>query len=129
MMVSRVAACLSTCLREGVFPRAWKKANLVLVPKGKVQNEGLPKFRPICLLDEIGKVFKRIIAHRLKMHMEDHPKAQLSSFQYGFRKGKSTCDAFMEVQCIVTLTTEEGYCDSDKFGHRKRLQFSPLAFY
>lgn len=47
------------------MPRTWKKANLVLIPKGKISGIRLPKVRPICLLNEIGKTFERVIADRI----------------------------------------------------------------
>lgn len=43
------------CLIEGEFPEEWKCANLALIPKmGGTKNikVGLPKVRPICLLNE-----------------------------------------------------------------------------
>lgn len=61
-MIDRVLVCFNACMREGVFPGVWKRAKLALIPKGVAQDEGLPKIRPICLLDEIGKVFEYIIA-------------------------------------------------------------------
>lgn len=42
---------------------------LVLVPKGG-REKGIPSaYRPIRLLDEIGKIFERIIADRLVQHL------------------------------------------------------------
>ncbi|KMQ83740.1 reverse [Lasius niger] len=52
------------CLRSGVSPVAWKRANLALIPKASkpgAPKGRLPKVRPICLLDDIGKAFERII--------------------------------------------------------------------
>lgn len=102
-------------MREGVFPGAWKRAKLALIPKGVAQDEGLPKIRPICLLDEIGKIFEYIIAERIKLWMKENPKARLSKSQYGFREGKSTCDVLLEVQRIVSKTTRDGSWRWGKF--------------
>lgn len=78
---ARLWACFNACLREGVFPSAWKRANLVLIPKGdKGSVAGLPKVRPICLLDEIGKLFERVIADRLLEWLDDNPDVSLSPF-------------------------------------------------
>lgn len=72
-MVVRFAACFNQCFKEGSFPRDWKKAVLVLIPKGdgNIEDE-LPKVRPICLLDEMGKLLERIIAQRLNMWMDEN---------------------------------------------------------
>lgn len=57
------------CLIRGEFPLSWKSANLVLIPKENKSSpsEGLPKVRPICLLNEIGKTFERVIAERISL--------------------------------------------------------------
>lgn len=101
-MMIQISGCFALCLREG---EDWKGAKLVLIPKGKhqkIEKEELPKVRPICLLDEVGKAFERIIAERIKDWMKQHPEAQVSKFQYGFMEGRSTSDALIEVQRIVT---------------------------
>lgn len=109
IMIQRVVACLNVCLREGVFPENWKRANLVLIPKeGKVSDSGLPKVRPICLLDEAGKTFERVIAERLNHWMELNPEAGLSENQFGFRKKLSTCDAIAKVKSITESAVGEG---------------------
>lgn len=53
-------------MHEGIFPSVWKKAKVILISKGEIQAVGPPKVRPICLLDEIGKIFKRVIVARIK---------------------------------------------------------------
>jgi len=60
-----VASLYNTCLLEGTFPDRWKRQKLLLLPKpGKPAGE-TSSYRPICLLDTIGKVFERVIATRL----------------------------------------------------------------
>lgn len=62
-----LATCFTSCLKRGIFPRDWKVSRLVLIPKGSAMLDGdLPKARPICLLSELGKLFERIIASRIK---------------------------------------------------------------
>jgi len=48
-------------------------------------------YRPICLLDTIGKVCEKVIATRLDEAIA--AAGGLSSNQYGFRKELSTLDA------------------------------------
>lgn len=82
-----------------------------MIPKGDQHREKsedeLPKVRPICLLDEVGKAFKRIIDDRIKGWMNRHPKARLSIHQYGFMEGRSTSDALIEVQNTVIETKKK----------------------
>lgn len=92
-MIDYIADTFTTCFAEGMFPREWKKARLVLIPKGNGTQEGGIKARPIYLLNDIAKLFERIIASRIVGFMEDTPRIGLSDRQYGFRGGRSTVDA------------------------------------
>ena len=85
-------------LKEGEFPRTWKKAHLVLIPKGSGQS-GRQSYRPICLLDCIGKVFENLIVGRLNGEIEE--KGALSEAQFGFRKGRSTVGAIERVMEVA----------------------------
>lgn len=98
---------LTDCLRHGVFPRVWKKASLVLLHKeGKEKN--LPSsYRPICLLDEMGKILERIISRRLQEHL-DTVGPNLHESQFGFRRGLSTMDAVLRVKEFAQREACEG---------------------
>lgn len=95
------------CFRMGIFPREWKEAHVVLLPKqGKPKNSP-SAYRPICLLDEAGKILERIIADRLVYHLSlDGPN--LSEEQYGFRARRSTIDAVLRVRSIAKAAREGG---------------------
>lgn len=87
-----LVAAFNSCLRNGTFPGRWKVARLALVPKPD-KPEGLPSsYRPLCLLDDVGKILEFLLVRR----MEDHMAASghgLSDRQFGFRSGRSTDDA------------------------------------
>jgi hypothetical protein len=89
---------MNDCLRTRTFPRTWKVARLVLLPKGKPGTEKR-KFRPICLLDTLGKLLEHLIRARLANNLEE--KGGLSDAQFGFREGLSTVDAFEEVMKVA----------------------------
>jgi hypothetical protein len=59
------------CLREGVYPRAWRTARLVLLRKVGCPLDSPSAYRPVCLLDELGKLLERIIATRLEAHVSE----------------------------------------------------------
>lgn len=86
---------MQRCLDEGVFPEAWKRQSLVLLPKAGKPPGDPSAYRPICLLDTAGKVLEKIILNRLLIRTEGADG--LSSNQFGFRKGKSTVDAILSV--------------------------------
>lgn len=89
----------SKCLEQGVFPESWKVANLVLLRKGDKPLVNPSSYRPICLLNTVGKLFERIIKQRLEKHLEETDG--LSDKQYGFRKGRSIVDAIRKMMEIV----------------------------
>lgn len=94
-------------MRKGEFPERWKRAKLVLIPKETKANQELPKARPICLINDIGKGFKRILVERINRWMEDK-EGIISRNQYGFRKGRSTTDALLRVKEKVEEVMREG---------------------
>ncbi|XP_058449151.1 uncharacterized protein LOC131429121 [Malaya genurostris] len=79
---------LQRCLDEGSFPEMWKIQKLVLLPKPGKPPGNSASFRPICLLDTLGKLQERIILNRLTKCTEG--ERGLSKMQFGFRKG---CDS------------------------------------
>jgi len=46
------------CLEHGVFPENWKTARLVLLRKGNKPLDSPSSYRPICLLNTVGKLFE-----------------------------------------------------------------------
>ncbi|KMQ85315.1 reverse transcriptase [Lasius niger] len=108
-----VTHIFNMCLKKGEFPLNWKRANLVLIPKANSPNAGLPvadvpKARPICLLDELGKTFERVLAERIHLWQSANPDSDLSGFQFGFRKNRSTCDALLLVRRVTSAAVKNG---------------------
>lgn len=90
--------CLSMfndALKQGTFPSVWKKGKLVLLEKGKKDEMGKMTYRPICLLNVMGKVMEQLI--KVRLENEINLKGGLAENQYGFREGKSTIDAVNRV--------------------------------
>jgi len=94
------------CLRIGQFPQQWKRAKLVLLPKAGKEAGTPSAYRPICLLDEVGKIFERILAAHLIQHLSRD--GDLHEEQYGFREGRSTIDAIKRVRSLAEAEIAEG---------------------
>lgn len=110
-MAQRLADTINACFSRGEYPVEWKRAILVLIPKGGAEGAnrtGTIKARPICLLNEGGKIFERVILERIKTHMIEHRGAGLSKKQYGFREGRSTIDALVDVVGQIKRSLERG---------------------
>lgn len=85
----------NACLKERVFFKDWKRQRLILLRKGNKPLNEPSSFRPICLMDTMGKVLEGLILLRLNLYLDQN--GGLSDRQYGFRKGRSTVDAIKEV--------------------------------
>lgn len=94
----------SQCMIDGVFPKPWKRARLVLLRKGDKPADQPSSYRPICMLDTSGKLFERVVCSRIEEAL-DKERTGLAENQYGFRKGRSTIDA---IQRVLTEVTEAG---------------------
>ena len=58
------------CLKEGVFPKRWKKAKLIpIVKPGKEGSDEVNMFSPISLLDSGGKVLEKLLINRINHHV------------------------------------------------------------
>ena len=85
------------CLANGTFPAAWKRQRLVLIPKPGKPTGVSCSYRPLCMLDALGKVLERLILNRLHEFLEDPESPRLSDRQYGFRRGRSTIGLIQRV--------------------------------
>ena len=89
------------------FPERWKVAKLTLIQKPERPPDSPSAFRPICLLDEAGKLFKRIVANRLAEHLAQEGP-DLSENQYGFQRERSTIDAIESVKSNAQAALRQG---------------------
>ncbi|KAI4474423.1 hypothetical protein M0804_014868 [Polistes exclamans] len=102
-----LAECFTMLLRSGVFPRVWKRARLVLLKKKHDGDGSAPSaYRPICLLDEVGKLFERVVVSRVSEFLDCGNI--LSPCQHGFRVGHSTLGAIEEVKDYIQECASDG---------------------
>lgn len=95
---------LQQCMDDCYFPDLWKKQKLVLIPKPSKMPGEPTAFRPLCLLDTLGKLLEAIIMKRLVTYSEG--ETGLSENQFGFRKRRSTLDAISLVVDRAKLAME-----------------------
>lgn len=94
-----ILGTLNLCLAQGLFPKSWKEAKLVLLQKGNKPLEQPSSYRPICLINTIGKLLERVIKRRLETHLEEI--GGICNRQFGFMKGRSTIDAIERAMEVV----------------------------
>jgi retron-type reverse transcriptase len=98
---------MNKCLGLGCFPKAWKTARVIAIPKkDKSKLHTLDGYRGISLLPIIGKCLESLVIERLKSFLE------LSGLnapqQFGFTAGRSTVDAIQKVIESVTSGRAQG---------------------
>jgi hypothetical protein len=106
-MGDRFRDLFSACLTSERFPKPWKEGQLCLLRKEGRPADSPSAYRPIVLLDEVGKMFEGIIAARLNKHLRV-VGPNLSDAQFGFRAERSTVDALARLKGQVRETMEMG---------------------
>uniref|UniRef100_A0A2M4CXW8 Putative reverse transcriptase n=1 Tax=Anopheles darlingi TaxID=43151 RepID=A0A2M4CXW8_ANODA len=76
------------CLKIGYFPDKWKTAKIVSIKK-QGKDPALPgSYRPISLLSNLGKIFEKVIASRIRAFTNSNNIIQEE--QFGFQSHMST---------------------------------------
>ncbi|GFY21991.1 RNA-directed DNA polymerase from mobile element jockey [Trichonephila clavipes] len=84
----------------GIFPRIWKLAQVILIPKvNEFRVPHLDNLRCISLLPALGKCLEKLFVNRISWYLRRGDI--LSSDQYGFTPHKSTEDALLRLNEIV----------------------------
>ncbi|GIY64187.1 uncharacterized protein CDAR_543651 [Caerostris darwini] len=94
---------LNILLERGEFPRIWKIARVVLIPKEDRDLSQPRDYRPICILPCWGKILDKIVSERLSFFLE---KTILHPLQFGFRKKRSTANALHNIKCFINEAHE-----------------------
>lgn len=97
------AALFNSCMRNAYYPP--EIANLVLLHKPGKALDSPSAYRPLCMLDSVGKLFEKLLTGRLREHLT---KTGQADNQFGFRPGKSTLDAMSRVRSAVQYANARG---------------------
>lgn len=108
-LITRIFAA---CIELGYQPQRWRSARIVVLRKPGKPDYSLPgAYRPISLLNTLGKLLEAVIARRLS-HLAEH-HGLLPDTQFGGRPGRTTEQALLilanaidrawYVQRVVTL--------------------------
>lgn len=82
---------LNRCLDNNYFPKNWKIACTVGVPKPGKDPHDKASYRPIALLSVLSKIFEKIINKRLVQFIDNSDI--IPDIQFGFRRQHSTTHA------------------------------------
>src|SRR5690606_22902469 len=80
-------------IKQSHYPRHWKHAVCILIPKPGRDPSTIKAYRPISLLSNIGKLLERILYH--KRSMDAIECAAIDKTHYGGVPNPSTVDALL----------------------------------
>lgn len=85
----------NAALRFRYFPKAWRIARVILVPKNRSAENNVDNYRPIAINSIFGKTFEKLIYQRLYFHLTR--QGAFPNNQYGFTEGRSAVQALSEI--------------------------------
>jgi hypothetical protein len=88
-----IATIFNKSLALNYFPSQWKVAKLLMFPKPGKDLTSPHNYRPISLLNSLGKLFEKIILKRLNYQLFE--RNVLREEQFGFKRGHSTTHALL----------------------------------
>ena len=106
-MIRKLKDILNLTLSIGYFPKLYKIAILRFIQKEGKDGTRPINYRPISLLEVVGKILERIINDRLVKYLEENNL--FNNNQYGFRKGRGTQVALASLYEQIALTQKEKY--------------------
>jgi hypothetical protein len=93
-IVNSITKLFNLSLITGIFPAAWKLANVVPIYK-KAEDYFTSNYRPISLLSILAKVFERVVFKYLFNYFREN--FMISVWQSGFLPGTSTVTQLVEI--------------------------------
>nr|XP_022910667.1 uncharacterized protein LOC111421719 [Onthophagus taurus] len=94
LILPYICHIINYCIQGSVFPDCWKTALITPIPKSSNPSQ-LKDLRPISILPVISKILEKIIADRLREHLDKFNILPMR--QSGFRKGYSCTAALLDV--------------------------------
>ena len=89
-----IVQLFNMCIRSGMFPDCFKKAQVVPLFKGG-EKDSRNCYRPISLLPALGKLLEKVVSIRTTAFLKK--QKVFSSHQFGFREGFSTEYAILDI--------------------------------
>ena len=92
-----ITTLMSKVISSGVIPDQWKVAKIIpLYKKGK--KDDVENYRPISNLCSITKICEKLILYRINMIEKTENTDLTGTHQFGFKEGRSTESACLELQ-------------------------------
>lgn len=83
------------CFDSGFWPNHFRNAKVVAIPKPHKNGREIQNYRPISLLNSVGKIFEKMVLNRITKFADDNNL--FNPNQFGFRNGHSTTHQALRV--------------------------------
>lgn len=93
--IALLSNIFNACMSINYWPTAFKEAKVVPIHKAGKDSSKAENYRPISLLNTIGKLFEKILHLRISKFVEDN--SILNKEQFGFRKQHSSSHQILRV--------------------------------
>ena len=102
-----ITQMVNLSLISGVFPDIFKTSHVMPLPKKQsLSKDDMKNYRPVSNLNFVSKIIEKVIANRIRSHLE---KNDLSNpYQSAYKKFPSTETALRKVENDIILNMDEG---------------------
>lgn len=102
-----ITSIVNASIVTSTFPDAWKTA--VVRPLPKISNPtDLKDLRPISILPCLSKILEKAVSKQITVYLEKNN--MLPEVQSGFRRGRSTVTALLDVTDNILQAQDQGMC-------------------
>ena len=107
LLAPKISTILRKLIRAGSFPSFWRSGNIAPLPKGVSASSDPSDYRPITITPVLSKIFEKLLYKRLSKYVENNK--MLPNLQFGFRKGRGTCDALLTISSYLQSALDCGH--------------------
>lgn len=106
--INLLRGIFNICLGTGYYPTPWKESVIIMIPKPHKDRKSVNSYRPISLLNVMGKLFEKILKNRLEIHLFEHNL--IPPTQFGFRPKHSAHHPILKLLNETTSAINQGKC-------------------
>ena len=106
-IINTLVKLFNNCIQLGYYPKIWKKALGVMIPKPEKDPKICTNYRPISLLSCIGKLFEKIITNRILKDLES--RNFFNKWQRAYRNNKEGIEHIIRFTEHINLAVNKGW--------------------